>query len=243
MVVLTVWTAGATGGQTNDGGEPKGNQTNYRELIQGLVSPNKPMQCDNRRGRVSTPADYDWEAQERIEKNRRILYEHCEEALPFLMEGCTDTRYSLTWRSDGYADNACVGDVCLQIVASHLELFRKYMMFDKPRYYAYTFVPRINGAIGEQVTGEKKKEIEEWWRGRKGRSLLELQIEAFDRAIEKRKQERNGLRNGTREQSDATEEIERLVAVRDKLKKDRHCLPPYGIPRSVRSPGRKTTDR
>jgi hypothetical protein len=96
----------------------------------------------------------------------------------------------------------------------------------KEGYYAYRFVPRINGAIGEQVTETKKREIDDWWRRKKGKSLLKLQIEAFNWAITKRKIE-------NREESDVSREIQRLVTLRDKLEHDRKCLPPLHIPPSV----------
>ncbi|MEN6407658.1 MAG: hypothetical protein ABFC77_14455 [Thermoguttaceae bacterium] len=227
-------TAFAQQAETKDNGA----RPDYRELVKGLVSPNKPIKCYGE-DQTSFPPGYDRAAQSPIEKNRRILYEHCAEALPFLMEGCTDTRYSLTWKSDSYADNSCVGEVCLEIIASHLEVYRKHMSLrSKERYYTYRFVPRINGAIGEQVTEEKKKEIEDWWRGRKGKNLLELQVEAFDWAIAKRKKE-----FGNREESDAAKEIKHLVAARNKLEHDRKCLPPLYIPPSIagtENVGRKT---
>ena len=209
----------------------KGKETDYRKLVEGLVSPNKPANCPIDRSRPEYPPNYDKEAQARIWKNQQMLSDHCEEALPFLIEGCTDSRYSLTWQSDSYCNNSCVGEVCLELVASHLEIYRNYLSLpSKKRYYGYRFVPRINGAIGKKVTEEKKKEIEEWWRGRKSKTLLELQIEAFDWAIEKRIEERNHFFGGKHDwevqAAEATKEIKRLVAVRDKLKKDRKCLPP-----------------
>jgi hypothetical protein len=206
----------------------KRTRPSYRELVKGLVSPNKPIKCYDE-DQLSFPPDYDRKAQDLIEKNRRILYEHCEEALPFLIEGCADTRYSLTWKSDSYANNSCVGEVCLEIIASHLEVYREHMALgSKERFYAYQFVPRINGAIGEEVTEEKKKEIEDWWRTRKDKSLLELQLEALDWAIAKRKKD-----PAISDESDVTKEVRRLVALRDELKRNRKCLLPLSIPPSV----------
>jgi hypothetical protein len=77
----------------------KSSEPNYRELVNALASPNKPVTCDNRGSpRLVFPPGYDNDAQIPVEKNRRMLYEHCAEALPFLIEGCTDARYSLTWQ-------------------------------------------------------------------------------------------------------------------------------------------------
>jgi hypothetical protein len=219
-----------------------GIKVNYREVIQGLASPNKPIViADNHNDRLNIPPGYDMEVQKQIEDKRRLLYEKCEEALPFIIEACTDPRYSLTWKSDSYTQNVCVGEVCLEIIAAHLEVYREYMttLGDKGRYYGYRFVPRINGAIGAEVTQEEKKKIEDWWRGRKDKTLLELQIEAFDWAIEKR---RNDFERPY-DKSEATADIERLVAARDKLKQDRKCLPPGYIPPSVNSSRINASDK
>ena len=204
-------------------------ERDYRKLVEGLVSPNKPIEVYDENS-LRYPPNYDLKSQELIERNRQILYEHCEAALPFLIERSTDSRYALTWLSDSYAESISVGEVCLQIVASHLEVYRKYMpsLATKKRFSTYNFVPRIGG-IDEQVTEEQEKENEVWWRGRKGKTLLELQIEALDWAIEKSQKE-----TGT-----PIKEIERLVAVRDKLKQDRKCLPPKTIPPSVGGSGQK----
>ena len=128
-------------------------EPNYRELVKGLVSPNEPANCRIDSSHPEYPLNYDKEAQARIEKNEEMLAYHCEEALPFLIEGCTNCRYSLTWQSESYCGNSCVGEVCLGIVRSYLELYREYMtsLKSKTRYYAYSFVPRLNGAIGKQL--------------------------------------------------------------------------------------------
>jgi hypothetical protein len=194
----------------------------YRELVKGLVSPNKLIEVYDEDS-LRFPRNYDSVAQERIEKNRRVLYKHCAEALPFLIEASTDARYALTWKSDSYAESMCVGEVCLEIVRSHLELYRAYMpsTWRKDRSFEYSFVPRIGGT-GKQVTEEEKKIVQQWWQERKGKTLIELQVEAFDWSIKKRSREEGGK-----------EEVDRLIAIRDKLKKERKCLAPRSIPPSV----------
>jgi hypothetical protein len=222
-------------GQTKDEKEATGRERDYHRLVEGLVSPNKPVKCGKDGERPAFPPDYDREAQDHIEKNRRILYEHCADALPYLIEGSTDPRYSLTWQSDSYAGNSCVGEVCLEIVACHIEVYGRHMSpMSKERSHAYLFVPRIHGAVGEQVTKEKKKEIEDWWRERKGKTLLELQLEALKWAIEKCHGEA-----GLSEEPDRAEEMKRLIAARVKLKQDHKCLPPQSMPRSVGRSGAK----
>jgi hypothetical protein len=231
--------AAARGGNPSDANDKK---LDYRNLVKGLVSPNKPCECAIDGNEVQFPHGYDAAAQDRIEKNRRTLYEHCDDALPALIEGCTDSRYSMTWRSDDYCGNMCVGEVCLEIIAKHLEAYRRYMSLGtKAEYYGFRFVPRLNGAIGDQVTDARKKEIADCWRGRKGKTLVELQIEAFDWAISKRTEQDKGSRAANGGKSVFSDEIDRTVAARDKIKKEGKCLPPAQdlapvafIPKSLR---------
>jgi hypothetical protein len=207
-------------GRAEDEIRAKTNDNDYREFVKGLVSPNKAPQVFDE-DQVRFPTHYDSKAQDQIDGNRQRLYKHCDEALPFLINACTDSRYSLTWKSDSYASNECVGEVCLEIIASHLEVYRDCMpsSYTKMRYYTYSFVPRLGGALGEQVTEERRKITQEWWKTRKGKSLHDLQIEAFDWAIAKRNQEPN-----------SREEVKSLIAAREKLRQSRECLPPRSIP-------------
>ena len=223
------------------GADSSGEKLNFRKFVEGLVSPNRPIRC--REEEISIPPNYDWKAQERVETNRQILFDHCEEALPFLIEGCTDARYSLTsrWIDDVYSWS--VGQICLEIIAHHVEVFREDMSFSGPRHWhEYEFVPQLGYAIGKDVTDKQKKAIQEWWRGHKGKSIRDLQIEAFDWAIEKRKEERKRLSNGDQDsyqagdESGASDDIKQLIAARDKLKRSRTYLPPQKMRPSILSP-------
>jgi len=196
-------------------GKAKGKELNYRKLIKELVSPNKPIRIQNYPPTIAIPPNFDWKAQERIEENRAILYDHCEEALPFLIEGCTDSRFSLVsqWSEDTDYYSWNVGRVCAEIISRHAEVFRDQMHFSLPRWHRYNFVP-VPHALAEK----ERKEIQEWWHTRKSMSLRELQLAGFDWAIEKCKREFKG-------QSDDEGEIKALVAARDKLRKSSKPLP------------------
>lgn len=141
----------------------KGTRLDYRTLVQGLISPNRPIKCDNSKMTISIPPNYDWKAQERIERNRKILFEHCAEALPFLIEGCTDARYSLIskWSEDEDYYSWSVGRVCSEIIARHVEVFRHHIRFTLPMWHQYNFIPLPRG----NMTKRDKKEIQQWWRG------------------------------------------------------------------------------
>ncbi len=209
----------------------RGTKPNYHKLVEGLVSPNRPIKCNNNDRTISIPPNYDWKAQEQIEKNRQILFDHCEEALPFLIEGCTDARYSLIskYSEDDDFYSWSVGRVCSEIISRHIEAFREHIRFSIPRWHQYNFVPIPNGAMTE------KKEIQEWWRGRKGMSLQELQLAAFDWAVEKRKNELKESSNAE-EKKEASEEIKSLVSARDKLGRSNKCLPGGVMWQSLLSP-------
>ena len=153
LFASTTFLGAAAVGHGADTSDANDKQLDYHELVKGLVSPNKPCKSESDGTNVQFPVGYDAAAQDRIEKNRQTLYEHCEDALPALIEGCTDSRYSMTWRSDSYCNNMCVGEVCLEIIADRLEAYRRYMsLVTKEDFYGFRFVPRLNGAIGDHVT-------------------------------------------------------------------------------------------
>jgi hypothetical protein len=207
----------------------------YRKLVEGLVSPNRPIRCDNRNRTISIPPRYDWSAQGRIEEKRRLLFNHCGEALPFLIEACTDGRYCLTsrWSEDDDFYSWSVGAVCSEIISRHVEAgFRDHMEFDDPPHWQrYDFVPRYYGAVSEK----EKQEAQEWWRRHKAMPLHELQLAAFDWAIEKRTGEVNALSN-PEEKKLAAEEVENLVSARNDLKRERKSVPPEKMWQSLVSP-------
>jgi hypothetical protein len=231
--------------------EVKEKGLDYRKLVEGLISPNRAIQCDwddeADKATLSIPPNYDWKAQERIEANRKLLFDHCEEALPFLIEGCTDSRYSQTapWSED-YIVSRSVGWVCSEIIASYVEVFRKDITFNGPfHWHQYNFVPRLGYHQYNSVTRHLddtiigKKEIQDWWRRHRGKSLRELQIEAFDWAIEKRKEEQERLSQGERDER-ISRDMKRLAADRARLSKSEKWLPPTRMWASIVSPrGRK----
>jgi hypothetical protein len=213
-------------------------ERNYRKLVEGLVSPNRSFRIvdkDDSTAAISIPPNYDWEAQKRIDENRKLLSAHVEEALPFLVEGCTDSRYSLSQRwAEDYVINSSVGDVCGDVIARYVEVFREYMSFSDPvEWHQYNFVPHLSKTIDPHVNGMQEKEFRDWWRQRKDKSLRDLQIEAFDWAIEKRRK-----RYGQFKDSEQPGDLKGLTAARDKLSRDTTYLPPQhcGISQAFVSP-------
>jgi hypothetical protein len=215
----------------------KAAQPDCRKLVKGLASSNTPIRCRGEAEDMSIPPGYDWKAQVPIEENRKILFAQCEKALPMLAEGCLDTRYSLTseW-IEGSIYSWSVGQVCQMILANHIEVFRDCIGFSGPgEWHKYDFVPELETPIGGKVSDRKKKEIQDWWRGRKHKSLQELQIEAFNWAIEKRKEDyKQELGKETR--LEMSGEITRLTIARNALKRSSRPLPPSEMRPSILSP-------
>jgi hypothetical protein len=146
----------------------------YRALVAELASPNnEPTTFKRAGGRVKFPARYNVKAQRRIDEVRRILQDNIEESLPFLVEALDDKRYCMTidWGDGDAYYNRSVGSICQNVIESHLEIYRDKIGFSGPQHWKkYTY------PISK-----------EWWQARKDRSLVELQIEAVDWAIELRK--------------------------------------------------------
>jgi hypothetical protein len=215
----------------------KGTKPDYRMLVAGLVSPNRPIKCNSSNRTISIPPNYDWKAQEQIEKNRRMLFDDCEEALPFLIDGCTDARYSLVskWSEDDDFYSWSVGRVCSEIISRHVEVFRNHIRFRGPRdWHQYNFVPMPRWIMAEK----DKEKIQEWWRGRKDMSLHDLQLAAFDWAIEKRQRELRRLSNEGKEEM---LDDKGLVSARDNLKQSNKSLSGGVMWRSLLSPPRGYT--
>jgi hypothetical protein len=223
--------------------KPDAKGLNYRELVEGLASPNRPIRClclleDVRGVRLSVPPNYDWKAQDRIEKTRQILFDHCEEALPFLIDGSTDARYSLISPYDSsYTYSWCVGQICQEIIACHVEVFRRRILWDGPPHWnRYDFVPHIGRTRVRNITHKEKTEIRDWWKKHAGKTIRDLQLEAFDWAIDKRDKERTqDSIKGTEPEKYATNDVKRLTAAREKLRSSEKCFPPLEMNKSVLS--------
>jgi hypothetical protein len=164
-------------GLGDDGPAKGGLARKYRALVQQLVSPNKgPITENGDGGSVRFPTGYDVKAQRRIEAARQVLHDNFEESLPYLVEALDDERYCMTidWAEGDAYYNFSVGDICRNVIAANLEVYRDAIVFsDAPHWNRYNYT-----AISKS-----------WWQARKGRTLAELQIEAIDWAIARRRAE------------------------------------------------------
>ncbi|MDB5344082.1 MAG: hypothetical protein JWP89_2459 [Schlesneria sp.] len=193
----------------------------YKGLIDQLASPNKvPTVVNRESGSVTFPADYDAKTQLRIETVRQELCDHFQKALPFLIEAVDDKRYCMTirWGEGPQAyHNRSVGEICDDLIRSHLEIYRDSIRFAGPdHWYRYSY----------DVSNE-------WWQMRKGKSLAELQIESINWAIELRQAEGEG-RDGKR----AAADIAALKKLRDGIASTRKPVKGDGMERMA-TPNKK----
>jgi hypothetical protein len=177
--------------------------TKYSDLVQQLVSPNTAPERGSRGGEpwVKFSKDYDVAAQRRVGEARTQLHDNIQEALPYLVEALDDKRYCMTV-SIGEGDsfpNQSVGATCREVIASHLEVYREKIRFSAPQqwnHYSYTPISK------------------EWWAQRKDLSLVDLQIEAIDWAIDRITADTKT----TKPPEEREAEIEALKLLRDDLK-------------------------
>lgn len=190
----------------------------YRGLIEQLASPNEEPVTRNRAyGTVKFPPGYDVKAQNRISDVRKILQNNIEEALPYLIKAQDDDRYCMTidWAEGDAYYNYSVGSICENIIASQLEVYREKIGFDSPQHWnRYNYGPYTK----------------EWRKKRKGDSLAELQVEAIDWAIEKRKDELKSIIEPRRKN-----EISDLEKLRDGISKSGKPAKPKPMFRMVTS--------
>lgn len=181
----------------------------YRKLVQQLASPNEEPITMNR-GEVSAlfPAGYDGKAQVRINEVRKTLHKNFEEAFPALVEALDDRRYCMTinWADGDAYYNWSVGEICHEIIASHMEVYRdklEEITIKRWHHYDYDVISK------------------EWGNARKDHSLLELQLEAIDWAIKRRMAEpEDDLRE------DHANEIADLRKLRDEIAKSKEPSKP-----------------
>lgn len=189
----------------------------YSALIRQLVSPNQPPKTQNDgEASVLFPKDYDVQAQKRIDVARLTLRDEMPKSLPYLVDALEDKRYCLTidWaEGDGYY-NESVGDVCRNVIASQLEIYREKIAFSDSGHWHHYGYP------------VSKK----WFATRIDKSLVDLQIEAIDFATSKRKSDPVERFQGSRKN-----EIVGLEELRDELAKSRQPAKPRRLLRMVTS--------
>jgi hypothetical protein len=191
----------------------------YTDLIEQLASPNQKPVPSHRGvwGSVKFPKGYDIAAQNRIYDTRQLLLDHFEEALPFLVDALDDDRYCMTidWAGGWAYYNFSIGNICYDLIDSHLEAYREVMTFYGPECWRLYNYPRFS---------------KDWFKARKGRSLVQLQIEAINWAIERR-----GAERGDCLDDDRMNEVSDLQKLRDGIARSRRPVRSLGLLHMVTS--------
>lgn len=172
LSLAVVWIGFAAGAET------------VHNLIDQMASPNKaPMIKWGEHGatKFTYPADYDYKAQERVEKRVQeswtSLLAKGTEAIPQLAGSVEDNRYSYTWPgSQGW--NVSVGQECAEILQTEIEVYGHFVPREDERFTPHS-VPGLGAPRGLQP-----KVFEKWWNEHKHSDLHALQTEAVQWAIE-----------------------------------------------------------
>lgn len=118
-------------------------------------------------------------------KDVKVAYDnlalHFEQALPSLVAGIADKRYSYYQEVPSNGAFVChsVGHACHSIIRAHIEVYHRYL-----ESLDSTQVPRSVQFLAE------KGGVEKWYESRKDKPLLELQLEAVDWALNAPREER-----------------------------------------------------
>jgi len=135
---------------------------------------------------------------------------HFPDSLPSLIGGLSDRRYSYWQEVPSNGAFVChdVGDACYEIIAAHIEVYRRYL-----RVLDRTGVPRTPHFLSA-MGGVKK-----WYEARAEKSLFDLQLEALEWALQQPPDKRV-------EQADWNKSVSALQKFRDEFAKDRKPFDP-----------------
>lgn len=174
-------------------------------LIDSLASTNRsPWWDDPRDIRRSPhyPPDYDFRADDRVFAARDSLLLCNIEAIPQLIDHWDDKRYSHVYQHDFYGIRD-VGSVCQGIV--------RYLIEVHTMAYASGNLPRGEPRVPAVRLSPNKDNMKKWWEQQKGKSLLQLQLDSAQWAIEQ-----ETARGGDDQKTKAI--IERLERIIKRLK-------------------------
>jgi hypothetical protein len=156
-------------------------------LVESLASPNSPPKLvrEGELGHLeSVPKGYDLAAQDQIWQACEKLLSKGVAAFPELVVHVGDKRYSMTFSADweearhdnGYM-NVSVGEICKDVILAQVyAAFPEHAIRDetavaRPSYWIFN--PRDPASVAK------------WWRDRSGRTLVELQREGLQRAVDR----------------------------------------------------------
>lgn len=151
------------------------------ELIEELASSNDPKLLIPSGISLKTPPEWDHKAQARVSKAATSLVEKGPSAFPQLIAHARDKRFSFVNKSINDAmSKESVGKACERIIEVQVDVFEQIGIY--PGLYPSYFWSVVLG--DPDLNGEAEASLENWWKKRKDKSLVELQIESVEWAIQ-----------------------------------------------------------
>jgi hypothetical protein len=133
-------------------------------LVEGLASPNK---APDKRGKNEFADSYDRQAQIKVREAWQALIKEGTAAFPELVAHSSDKRYCATVEGGAADYNVTVGTACRRIIAIQVNVDDRRLR-----------------AIDRWYPSVLERDIEGWWMRAKGKSLLQMQIDAAESALE-----------------------------------------------------------
>ncbi len=139
------------------------------DIVAGLASRNREPVFDRAIGpRPEFGRDFDWEDQRRVIELWGRLDENPASAIDGLLKHLDDDSYCITFKMGRSVDNYSVGEIVNTVLWGCLEgIFTG--TFPPNRRFSYLPVPAVDNRI----------ETRAWCKARRGKTLLELQLEAI----------------------------------------------------------------
>jgi hypothetical protein len=147
------------------------------ELVRDLVSPNQAPRTGNPYAQY--PVGYDRAAQKRVLRAFHKLRELAPRSFPFLFDHFDDKRYALTADSGDVDKNYTVGQLCRDVLVSHLQ---PDVWDHKEGGTSFRRRPSEPDYIGHYKLLQPEH-AKKWWEERKEKSLRELQLEVLEWVI------------------------------------------------------------
>lgn len=164
-----------------------------RNLVQSLVSSNKepPKALPHRK--YEFPPGFDEPENKRVIAVIDSLFDEGVAAFPYLIDALDDGRYSYTIVYPRYAHHWDVREVCYNIIQSQVEVFRQFARHLNVELEYPSWLPVPQPRIHHWPEGAKGF-MEKWWMPRKSMTLIELQREAVEWAVEMSSAEDSSVR-------------------------------------------------
>lgn len=141
-------------------------------LIKALSTTNRPPRLYDANEDLLPifPKDFDWKEYARVRAALKDLDANSEEVWPTIVEHMTDTDYCFTVRFIDSAVNYSRGDVCLRLAQT---------------WISDGYAGLMPGGDGQQfrLPGDNPKTLQEWCRARRGKTFVEMEIDAAEWAI------------------------------------------------------------